>query len=104
MWLDAATYLPVYEKGRLVKNPSIFFKRVDFERAYSIENGIPVPVRMASVIKTRLVGKIELNVNYSNFELDAVQPSNDQSGSAPATVVASQPSSQLVLSPYAPEE
>ena len=67
MWLDSKTYLPVYERGRLVKTPSIFFKRVDFERAYAIESGVPVPVRTASVIKTRLVGRVELNVNYSNF-------------------------------------
>ena len=99
MWLDATSYLPVYEKGRLVKTPSIFFKKVEFERDYSIENGIPVPVRTSSVIKTRLVGKIELNVNYSNFELDAAQ-----SESAPTleTVAASQPSSQFVSGPYAP--
>jgi hypothetical protein len=27
MWVDASTYLPVYEKGRLVKNPSIFLRK-----------------------------------------------------------------------------
>jgi hypothetical protein len=70
MWLDADSYLPVYEKGRLVKNPSIFFKNVQFERAYSVACGVPVPVRTASVIKTRLVGKVELEINYSNFALD----------------------------------
>jgi hypothetical protein len=67
LWLDARTYLPVYEKGRLVKNPSIFFKKVDFERNYAIRNGVPVPQSMNSVIQTRLVGKVELNVSYSNF-------------------------------------
>jgi hypothetical protein len=68
IWLDEATYLPVFEKGRLVKNPSIFFKRVDFERSYKIENGVAVPERMSSVIDCHMVGKVELNVNYSNFE------------------------------------
>jgi hypothetical protein len=102
MWLDATSYLPVYEKGRLVKNPSIFFKKVEFERAFAIENGIPVPVRTSSVIKTRLVGKIELNVNYSNFELDAVQPANAESAPASETVAGSQPSSQVLSGPYAP--
>jgi hypothetical protein len=70
MWLDADTYLPVYEKGRLVKNPSIFFKKVEFERAYEIQNGVPVPVRMASTIQTRLVGRVDLSVQYSNFAPD----------------------------------
>lgn len=70
LWLDARTYLPVYEKGRLVKNPSIFFKKVDFERNYAIRNGVPVPQSMSSVIQTRLVGKVELSVSYSNFSPD----------------------------------
>ena len=67
MWLDYSTCLPVYEKGRLVKNPSIFFKKVDFERAFAIHNGRAVPQHMSSVITTRLVGKVELDVNYTNF-------------------------------------
>jgi len=66
VWLDSATYLPLYEKGRLVKNPSIFFKKVDFERAFSIQNGVPVPAHMTSTIQTRIIGKVELDVNYSN--------------------------------------
>lgn len=69
VWLDSASFLPVYEKGRLVKNPSIFFKRVEFERAYQIQNGLAVPEHMNSSIDTRLVGRVELNVTYSNFTL-----------------------------------
>jgi hypothetical protein len=68
LWLDARTYLPVLEKGRLVKNPSIFFKKVDFERTYQIRNGYSIPQYMNSVITTRVVGKVELDVNYSNYE------------------------------------
>ncbi|MBV9759249.1 MAG: hypothetical protein JO340_01685 [Acidobacteriaceae bacterium] len=74
MWLDGASYLPVFEKGRLVKNPSIFFKRVDFERGYNIQGGVPVPSYTASEIDTRLVGKVELNVSYSNFTPDPAEP------------------------------
>lgn len=70
MWLDQQTSLPVFEKGRLVKNPSIFFKRVDFERSYRIENGAAIPLSMSSVIDCRLVGKVELNISYTNFEPD----------------------------------
>lgn len=68
MWLDAKTYLPLYEKGRLVKSPSVFFRRVDFERAYSIRNGMAIPERVSSTIDTRLIGVVQLNVSYSNFE------------------------------------
>ena len=67
IWLDASTYLPVYEKGRFVKNPTIFFKRVDFERAFAIKDGKPLPQYMNSTITTRVVGKVELDVNYSNY-------------------------------------
>jgi hypothetical protein len=66
VWLDAQSYLPVYEKGRLVKNPSVFFRQVDFEREFAILNGATVPARMSSVIDTRLVGKVNLSVAYSS--------------------------------------
>ncbi len=68
MWLDASTYLPVYEKGRFVKNPSVFFRRVDFERAYLIRNGMAIPQSVNSTIDTRLIGVVQLNVSYSKFE------------------------------------
>ena len=67
MWLDASAYLPVFEKGRLVKNPSIFFKKVDFERGFTIQNGHSIPSYITSTIDTRLVGRVELNINFSNF-------------------------------------
>ena len=65
LWLDARTYLPVVEKGRLVKNPSVFFRKVDFERDFALRNGSSVPARMSSTIDTCLVGKVNLTVNYS---------------------------------------
>ncbi len=79
LWLDASSYLPVYEKGRLVKNPSIFFKKVDFERAFAIQNGVSVPARMNSTIHTRIVGKVELYVNYSSVPQDQVEEIAGQS-------------------------
>ncbi|HEX4750398.1 MAG TPA: hypothetical protein VH302_12715 [Bryobacteraceae bacterium] len=69
--LDAKSYLPVKEKGRFVKNPSIFFKKVDFERTFNIQNGVAVPQTMSSTIDARLIGKVELNINYSNFTPNA---------------------------------
>ncbi len=67
MWLDAETDLPVYEKGRLVKNPSVFFKKVDFERAFAIQDRMSVPQYMNSTITTRIIGKVQLDINYSNY-------------------------------------
>jgi len=69
LWIDAETYLPVQESGRLVKTPSIFLKRVEFVRKYEIRDGISVPRQIQSVIDTRLVGKAELVVDYSNYAL-----------------------------------
>ncbi len=66
VWFDTKTCLPVYEKGRFVKNPSIFFRKVDFERAFAIQNGSAVPARMSSTIDARFVGKVNLRVAYSS--------------------------------------
>jgi hypothetical protein len=79
LWLDAKSCLPVYEKGRLVKNPSIFFKKVDFERAFAIQNGVSVPARMNSTIHTRIVGVVELYVNYSSVPDDQAEEIAGQS-------------------------
>ncbi len=76
MWLDGGTCLPVFEKGRFVKNPSIFFKKVDFERAFAIRNGMAIPQYMNSTIDTHLIGKVELTINYSNFAQNAATDQN----------------------------
>lgn len=70
LWLDTGSYLPLLEKGRLVKNPSIFLKKVDFERAFAIRGGYSVPSHIVSTIDMRLIGKVELNINYSKFAQD----------------------------------
>jgi len=70
LWIDAATYLKVQESGYLVKTPSFFLKRVAFTRKYEIRDGRAVPLRMESVADTRLVGRAELTIDYSNYALD----------------------------------
>jgi len=72
IWIDAATNLRVQESGYFIKSPSILLKRVAFTRRYEIRGGIPVPRRLESVVDTRLVGKAELTVDYSNFSLAEV--------------------------------
>ena len=69
LWLDAATCLPVRESGRLVKNPSIFLKRIQFVREYYIRQGVAVPLQIASKIETRLVGRAEVTVHFRNVTL-----------------------------------
>jgi len=78
VWIDTNTYLRVQEVGYLVKNPSIFLRKVAFVRRYEIRDGISVPLQVQSVVDTRLVGKAELTIDFSNFSVDV--PS--QAGSA----------------------
>jgi hypothetical protein len=68
VWLDTKTYLPLVEKGRLVKNPSIFFKKVDFERDYAVKDGIPIPQHLSSTIDVHLIGTVELSIDYSDYD------------------------------------
>ena len=77
LWLDAATYLRVQETGYLVKSPSIFVKKIAFTRKYDIRDGIAVPLEVSSVVDTRLVGKAELTIAFSNYSLDG-----DRAGAA----------------------
>jgi len=73
VWIDAATFLKVQESGYLVKNPSIFLKKVAFIRKYDIRDGISVPRQVQSVADVRFVGKAELTIDFSNFAIDATK-------------------------------
>jgi hypothetical protein len=82
LWIDAATYLPVLESGYLVKNPSVFLKRVAFVRKFEIRDGISVPRQVASTVDTRIWGTAELEIDFTNFSVDdsvapAVSGEND---------------------------
>jgi len=76
VWIDTATYLRVQETGYLVKNPSIFLKKVAFVRRYEIRGGISVPLQVQSVVDTRLVGKAELTIDFSNYSVDMPEPAS----------------------------
>jgi hypothetical protein len=70
VWIDAATYLPVQESGYLIKNPSFLVKKVAFVRKFEIRDGVAVPLQVQSTVDTRLFGKAELTVDFTNFSLD----------------------------------
>lgn len=67
LWIEATSALPVRESGRFVKNPSVFLKRIEFLRDYEMRDGVSVPVRIESTIKTRLVGPAELNIQFGEI-------------------------------------
>src|SRR3984957_4012744 len=66
IWIDAATSLRVRESGKLVKNPSIFVKSVQFVREYEIRDGVSVLRQIRTVVDTRLVGPAELTIAFRN--------------------------------------
>ena len=49
-----------------MKSPSVFLKRVEFVREYTIREGIAVPKAMQSSIQTRFWGMAELDIQYSD--------------------------------------
>ncbi|HEY4365056.1 MAG TPA: hypothetical protein VGN17_29095 [Bryobacteraceae bacterium] len=68
LWLDAATGMPLKERGKLVKNPStLFLKSVEFVNDFSLQDGIAIPAHVECTIETRIAGKAELSINFSNF-------------------------------------
>ena len=72
LWLDAKTFMPLREEGEFVKNPSVFLKKVEFVRDYEIQNGIAVPKHIESKVDTRIVGRADISIDFTNVrKLDA---------------------------------
>jgi hypothetical protein len=67
LWLDGDTGMPVRESGEFVKNPSVFLKKVEFVRDYELHDGVSYPSHIQSTVDTRVVGKAELNIAFTNF-------------------------------------
>ncbi len=83
IWLDGDTGMPLREAGELVKNPSVFLKKVEFVRDYAIQDGISVPVHIQSTVDTRWVGTAELSINYSNYTHQDPETSDGIASTAP---------------------
>jgi hypothetical protein len=80
IWIDTETYLKVQESGYLVKNPSILIKKVAFIRKYEIHDGISTPKQVLSVVDTRLVGKAELTIEFTKFEIESSRRASAETG------------------------
>ncbi len=82
LWIDEETALPVRESGQFSKSPSpIFLKKVSFTRTYLFLDGVALPTRIESIIETRIAGKAELVINYTNFQPGGeAPPAEAQSG------------------------
>lgn len=73
VWVDATTYMPVREAGKFVKSPSIFLKKMEFERTYVVRDGVSVPQHIESKVETRIFGPVTLSINFTNFLKDTSQ-------------------------------
>jgi len=73
IWIDAATGMPVREAGQFVKTPSIFLKKIAFVRDYEIRDGVAYPLHIQSTVDTRIVGRAELEISFSNFSRDSAE-------------------------------
>ncbi len=67
LWLDAETGMPLRESGQLVKSPSIFLKKVEFVHDYQMQNGVSIPKHIESTVDTRIAGRAELSIEFTNF-------------------------------------
>lgn len=76
LWIDTETYLRVQESGRLVKNPSMMLRKVQFVRKYEIRDGVSVPRQLQTIAETWLVGKAELTVDYTSFSFVEAKRAN----------------------------
>ncbi|MCW5964059.1 MAG: hypothetical protein KIT83_08470 [Bryobacterales bacterium] len=74
LWIDMETAQPLREFGRLVRNPSVFLKDVDFVRDYRIIDGRALPSRFISNMDTRLVGPAAITVTLNNYEFAGQTP------------------------------
>ncbi len=74
LWIDMETAQPLREFGRLVRNPSVFLKDVDFVRDYRLVEERALPSRFITHSETRLVGDAEVTVHFRNYQFDGQQP------------------------------
>ena len=73
IWIDAATGMPLREAGQFVKTPSLFLKKIAFVRDYEIRDGVAYPLHIQSTVDTRIVGRAELEISFSNFSRDSAE-------------------------------
>ena len=92
IWVDAQTGMPLRESGEFVKTPSVFLRKIEFVRNYEMHDGVSFPTRIESTVDTRLVGKAELKISFSNFKPDEAQ---DDAGSGPGGESGNQTSGNL---------
>ena len=67
--LDATTGSLRRAKGAMVKSPSFFIRKIEFEQEYDDVQGLTVPVHLRSTAKARLVGRVVIDVVMRDYSL-----------------------------------
>lgn len=86
IWIDAETGQPVREAGKLTKLPSIWLKEISFKRIYTFVQGHALPAQIISEIKTRIVGKAHVAVDFANYRVPGDVMSGSQNGNNTSTI------------------
>jgi hypothetical protein len=67
--LDATTGSLRRSKGTLVKSPSFFIRKIEFEQEYEDVGDVTVLVHLRSSAKARLVGRVRIEVVIRDYSL-----------------------------------
>lgn len=81
VWIDSADYAVVRIKGEVVKLPSFWTRKVEYQRDYQKVGEFWLPVRDESVSQLLIFGASTLTIVHSNYEIEtrAGQESSDSS-------------------------
>jgi hypothetical protein len=84
LWIDAQTGMPVRESGEFVKTPSVFLKKISFVRYYELRDGVSFPSHIESTVDTRIVGRAELQIYFTNFTKPEAAEDEDSTVASPS--------------------
>jgi len=71
IYLDAFTGSMVRAEGSLAKSPSLFLKQVEFVQDYTDVDAFTLPVHMHSDAKARIVGRVVVDILYSDYRVSS---------------------------------
>lgn len=74
MVLDAVSGSLVRIHGRMAKSPSLFIRTIDIDQDYDDFETFSVPARLHTVIKTRIIGTVFLDVSTHDYSLIVKMP------------------------------
>jgi hypothetical protein len=68
IFVDAYTASLRRAEGTLVKSPSWFVKKIEFEQDYTDVGGFTLPARLHSVAKARIIGRTIVNILHREYQ------------------------------------